>query len=320
MILIGFIVAQSRKNQPSGNFKLKHKNKSRKKSLHQLQKITLGPKEFKKVLKAEKKTKKDNSPLPKLFVLNFKGDMKATGVDELSQEISLILHGAEAQTDKVLLRLESPGGGVSQYGLAASELSRLKKANLNLEISVDTIAASGGYMMACVGHKVLAAPLAIIGSIGVVAQMPNFNKILKKNDVDLELHTAGAYKRTLTLFGENTDEARSKFKSQLEDIHGLFKNWIRSQRPSLDIDKVATGEFWFGTQAVELGLIDEIKTGEEYLLEHHHSHDIIEVKYAKKPKFMEKLLDAQSSLISSQPQKALEKLTKSQAQPWDNFL
>ncbi len=223
-------------------------------------------KEEKQQAKAEAKNQKGQEREGRLFVIDFKAGIDAAEVANLRQEITALLTVAE-EKDELLVRLESGGGMVHAYGLAASQLDRVRQANIPLTIAVDKVAASGGYMMACVANKVIAAPFAIVGSIGVIAQLPNFNKLLKKNDIDFEMHTAGEFKRTITMFGENSDEARAKFKQELEHTHGLFKAFIANYRPELDLAKVATGEHWFGQQALELGLIDALQTSDDYLMQ-----------------------------------------------------
>lgn len=214
----------------------------------------------------DKEEKLGKKPADKrLFVLDFDGDVRASAVDCLRDEITAVLQVAESG-DEVLVRLESAGGVVHGYGLAASQLKRLRDNGLHLSVAVDKVAASGGYMMACVADRIIAAPFSIIGSIGVVAQIPNFNQVLKDRHIDYELHTAGDYKRTLTMFGENTDEAREKFREELEETHGLFKSFVAQYRPELDINTVATGEHWHGTQALEHKLVDEIATSDDLLL------------------------------------------------------
>jgi len=225
---------------------------------------------------------------PRVFVLDFDGDMQASQVDQLREEISAILP-VVGEADKVLLRLESGGGVVHGYGLAASQLMRLKDAGITLTISVDKVAASGGYMMACVGDEIIAAPFAILGSIGVVAQLPNFHRLLKKNDIDFEMHTAGEYKRTLTVFGENTDKAREKFQADIDDMHVLFKDFVSSNRPVVEIDEVGTGEFWFGQRALEKKLADRLCTSDSFLVEHLEGYDLIEVRYRANRSWQEKL-------------------------------
>ena len=214
----------------------------------------------------------------RLFIIDFNGDIKASAVASLREEISAILTLA-TEGDEVLLKLESPGGMVHGYGLAASQLQRIRDKGIPLTVAVDKVAASGGYMMACVANHIAAAPFAIIGSIGVIAQLPNFNKVLKKLDVDYEQHTAGEYKRTLTVFGENTDEDREKFREELEDTHVLFKEFVTDNRPELDIDSVATGEHWYGQRAIEKGLIDSIKTSDDLILEGIEDKEVYEVTF-----------------------------------------
>jgi len=247
----------------------------------------LQKKDFKKFLKDRKerlKAKdKEGAPRKRIFVLNFHGDIRATAVSALREEITAILTAA-TDKDEVFLRLESGGGIVHGYGLAASQLMRIRDRGISLTVSVDKVAASGGYMMACVGSRILAAPFSIIGSIGVIAQVPNFYKVLKKHDVDYEQFTAGEFKRTVTMFGENTEEAKAKFREEIEDIHLLFKDFILKHRPDIDIAEVSTGESWPGTRALARKLVDELKTSDDYLLENSEQADIYEVRYiAKKP-------------------------------------
>lgn len=249
-------------------------------------------KEKKKEKKAKSKGKssedKEDKKLNNLFVLDFNGSPMAKEVETLRKEITAILCIANPG-DEVLVKVESGGGVVHGYGLAASQLKRIRDKGLKLTISVDKVAASGGYMMACVADKVIAAPFAIIGSIGVIAQLPNFNKLLKKNDVDFEMHTAGDFKRTLTVFGENTDEGRAKFQSELEEVHVMFKDFVTDNRPGLDINKVATGEYWYGARAHVLKLVDEIQTSDDFLLKAKDDFKMFQLKYATKKTVAQKL-------------------------------
>ena len=224
----------------------------------------------------------------RVFVLDFHGDIRASGVTRLREEITAILSRA-TKNDEVVIRLESPGGVVHGYGLASSQLDRIKKKQIPLTVCVDKVAASGGYMMACVADKILAAPFAVLGSIGVVAQIPNVHRLLKKHDVDVELITAGKYKRTLTMLGENTDEGLEKFQSDIEDTHELFKEFVSSHRSNLDMDAIATGEIWFGTRALTKNLVDELLTSDEYLVSQVESADIYEITYVKKKTLQQKV-------------------------------
>ncbi|MGL4684049.1 MAG: protease SohB, partial [Hafnia alvei] len=181
---------------------------------------------------------------------------------------------------------------VHGYGLAASQLQRLRQAGVRLTVAVDKVAASGGYMMACVADRIVAAPFAIIGSIGVVAQIPNFNRWLKKNDIDVELHTAGEFKRTLTLLGENTEQGREKFREELNETHELFKEFVSQQRPSLDINSVATGEHWYGIQAKEKGLVDSVGTSDDLLIAEMENHDVIGVRYTRRKRMMDRFTNS----------------------------
>lgn len=253
----------------------------------------------KQAKQAKKQLKEDKQPETKkrLFVLDFDGDIQASPVNSMREEISAILTIASEQ-DEVLVRVESGGGAVHAYGLAASQLQRIKDNNIPLTISVDKVAASGGYLMACVADKIIAAPFSIIGSIGVIAQIPNFHKILKKNDVDFEQITAGKYKRTLTMLGENTDEAREKMQQELEEVHDQFKEFVGTRRPDMDIDKVATGEHWLGKRAFELGLVDALLTSDDYLMAQREQSDILHLSYTGQQSLIEKITDRLSIMRS----------------------
>jgi serine protease SohB len=239
--------------------------------------------------KEEKAASKAPSGKPRSYVVDFKGDLKASAVASLREEVSAILDVAKPD-DEVIVRLENHGGIVHEHGLAASQLARIRDRGIPLIVCVDKVAASGGYLMACVASKVLAAPFAILGSVGVLAQIPNFNRMLDEHGVDFEQITAGKYKRTVTMFGKNTDEDRAKLKDELEDVHTLFKDAIVKYRPGLDLDRIATGEHWYGTRALELGLADEIRTSDELLGEKVADRDLYLVKYKVRQPLQKRLL------------------------------
>ena len=251
----------------------------------------------KKERKAEKKAAKgksgetgaDEAGRPRVFVLDFDGDIKASDTDQLRRAVSAVLGVAEPGRDEEVVRLESGGGLVHAYGLAAAQLDRIRNKGVRLTACVDKVAASGGYMMACVADRIVASPFAVVGSIGVVAQLPNFHRFLKKNDVDFEVLTAGEHKRTLTIFGENTDKGRQKFLEDLEETHGLFKEYVAERRPQLDIAKVSNGDIWFGKRALEVQLVDELKTSDEYLIEASERADVVSVTFQRKRTLPEKL-------------------------------
>ncbi|MDA3517796.1 protease SohB [Acinetobacter baumannii] len=238
-------------------------------------------------LAKEAKIRRKNNQ--KIFVLDFKGDIQASAVENLREEITLILATAKAGRDRVVVRLESPGGMVHGYGLAAAQLVRLRDAGFHLTICVDKVAASGGYMMACIANEIISAPFAVVGSIGVVAQVPNFNRLLKEHNVDFELYTAGQYKRTVTMFGENTPEGKAKFEEELQQTHVLFKHFVEKYRPQLNVDKVATGKHWYGQDALDLNLVDKLQTSDEYLLALLPQHDVYVINTRKKATLGEKL-------------------------------
>lgn len=311
LVILLFIIVQRKKAVISGNLELKDLSEDYQNIKETMLQHTMSEfeakqfsKEQKKIHKQEKKQQKkaiktktnhqnedENISIiknkAKCYVLSFNGSIDAHEVEDLRKEITAILSIIEPE-DKVLLKLESPGGVVHGYGLAASQLLRFRKRNVHLTAIVDKVAASGGYMMACTANEIIAAPFAIIGSIGVVAQIPNFNRLLKKNDIDIELQTAGQYKRTLTMFGENTEEGRKKFQQELEETHLLFKDFVAENRPKVNIEEVSTGEHWFATQAKAKGLVDEIGTSDDVILSQLEQYKIIAVKYHRRKKLADR--------------------------------
>ncbi len=302
-VAVALIAASSKgKTKDKGHLEVVSLNEKLQHMGDVISKSVLSPVENKTALKEQKKQDKLSAksekkksrnpdhaePDKRVYVLNFHGDLRASGVDAFGQEITAVLAQAKSH-DEVVVNLESSGGMVHSYGLAASQLDRIKKQSIPLTICVDKVAASGGYMMACVADKVLAAPFAIIGSIGVVAQIPNIHRLLKRHDVDIELMTAGKYKRTLTVLGENTEQARDKFREDLDDIHALFKEYVSERRPDVDIEQIATGEIWYGTRAKAIGLIDDIQTSDEYLTNLAKDCGVFKIKYIEKKTLPEKL-------------------------------
>jgi serine protease SohB len=268
----------------------------------QLKRASMPKKAFLKLLKsdrkADKRREKDGGgPRRRIFVTDFHGDIKATEVASLREVITGVLMEA-GEGDEMLVRLENAGGIVTEHGLAASQLARLRGRGIRLTVAVDKVAASGGYLMAVVADRIIAAPFAVVGSIGVVAQLPNFHRLLERTGVDYELHTAGEYKRTLTLFGENNEAGREKLRQQLEDTHALFKDFIVEYRPNLDLSRVATGEYWHGRQALDLGLVDEIITSDDHLMGASDEADIFLVSYAARKRAVERVLSSVGAFLA----------------------
>ena len=305
LAILGFAITMAAKSKSKEKGKLTIKKLNEKfddisESINEIIQSKSEAKEQKKIDKeTQKKTKskKEKHPAHRIFVINFNGDMKASAVAALREEITAILLTAKPN-DRVLCCLESPGGMVNAYGLAASQLRRLKDSNIKLVVAVDKVAASGGYMMACVADEIIAAPFSIIGSIGVVAQLPNFHRFLDKKHIDFEQLTAGEYKRTLTIFGKNTSKGREKMQSEIDDTHNLFKTFIHDNRAIVDIDKVATGEYWYATRALDLKLVDQIKTSDDYILSAKDEFDIYEMQYHIKKPLTKKFSDTASSFVS----------------------
>lgn len=322
--MTGALVSRRREAR-EGHIEVKHLNDHLEQMQHEIEDVVLDEQTLKQIIKEQKKQDKQDAKERKkalkrgdsveperrrVYVLDFDGDLHASQVDWLREEISAVLMLARPE-DEVVIRLESGGGLVHSYGLASSQLERIRRQEIPLTICIDRVAASGGYMMACIGNKLLAAPFALVGSIGVVAQMPNFHRLLKKHDVDFEVLTAGEYKRTLTLFGENTDKGRQKFVEELEDTHGLFKEFVAEYRPQLDLEKVATGEVWFGRRALEQGLIDGVRTSDDYLFEACKEADVYQVHYELKKGLQERLSELSIRIADNTVNRLAERLQQS---------
>ncbi len=294
LITIFALIAKQRRTQDDEELEIQCLNDKFDAMQEALQVTVLPKDEFKKWQKEQKKKDKEKEKHPtskRIYVIDFDGDIRASAVEELREMITAILTQATT-TDEVVVKIDSGGGMVHTYGLAASQLARLKARQIPLTVAIDKVAASGGYLMASVANRIIAAPFAIIGSIGVIGQLPNFHRVLEKNNIDFEQHTAGKFKRTLTVFGKNTDTARKKFQEELEETQDLFKQFVSTHRPQVNIEQVATGEHWYGSVAIDLKLIDDISTSDDYLLNHAQNADIYELNYTMKKSLGEKISHA----------------------------
>jgi len=326
-VIIALIAAaaQRRRRDPEGEIKVSSLNEHFEDMQHALEDAVFDEYKLKQIVKEQKKRDKaeakaqkaaakksieDEPERKRIYVLDFDGDIHASDAEAMRQEVSAILSLAREE-DEVVVRLESPGGLVHSYGFAASQLERIRRRNIPLTVCVDKVAASGGYMMACIANKLLAAPFALIGSIGVVAQIPNFHRLLQRNDVDYEVLTAGEYKRTLTMFGENTEAGRQKFQEELEDTHNLFKEFVGEYRPNLNIEEIATGEVWFGRRALDKGLIDGLETSDDYLFNAVDDADILKVSYEHKLSLQEKLQGFGANLVDASVGKLWSRVSQS---------
>jgi serine protease SohB len=305
IIVAVVIVVASRRRGHADGLVVEHLNRRFEDAADELKLTIDGKGPYKKALKARQKERKRDAKArakepgskPRMFVIDFKGDLRASAAASLREEVSAVLRVARPN-EQVLVRLENSGGTVHEHGFAASQLARLKQHGLKLLVAVDKVAASGGYLMACVADRLYAAPFAIIGSIGVLAQLPNFHRLLEEKGVDYEQIMAGRYKRTLTMFGKNTDEGRAKLQQEVADIHELFKGQIREHRPQVDIESVATGEHWYGLRALELKLVDEIKTSDDLLLDAAKEFDLYHLAYKRRRSLQERVLGGVESLLT----------------------
>ena len=262
-------------------------------------------KTLKKEAKAAAKARRGQEPGKRIYVLAFKGDLRASAVKRLGAEIDAVLIAARAGTDEAVIRIESPGGTVTGYGLAAAEILRLRERKINVTASVDQVAASGGYMMACAADRIVAAPFAIVGSIGVVAPVPNLHRLLKKNEIDFEEITAGEFKRTVSVLGEITPAGREHFREKLDTTHHAFKAHVAQCRPNVDIERVANGDYWLAREALSLGLVDEIMTGDELLFRSRDGARLYEVSTEARKTLLQQLLSG----LGGTAQKAIDAAT-----------
>jgi len=316
-IVLSMFAGMSRRSGAKPGLKIEKLNDSLLKMKQALQRSVMSKSDWKKQVKQDKKEKKKQEKAGarkdngrhRMYVLDFKGDIRATGVAHLREEITAILSVATPE-DEVVLRLENHGGTVHEHGLAASQLLRVKEKGVPLTVIIDKVAASGGYLMACIANRLIAAPFSVIGSIGVIAQIPNFNRALAERGVDFEQITAGKYKRTVTMFGKTSDEDREKLREELEDVHALFKSMVAEQRPSLDIDSVATGEHWYGRKALEMGLVDEIGSSDDYLMKAAESADIYTVSWRGRQKLQERLFAAMETSVARLAERAAEAFSR----------
>ena len=306
LVIIAIVLIASLRRRGHGEgLVVEHMNRRFEESADSLKLAIEGKTRYKKEVKARDKARKrrdkarahEKPGKPRVFVLDFKGDLRATAAASLREEVSAVLQVAQPK-ERVVVRLENSGGTVHEHGFAASQLARLKQHGLELIVAVDKVAASGGYLMACVADRIIAAPFAIVGSIGVLAQLPNFHRLLEEKGVDFEQVMAGRYKRTLTVFGKNTDEGRAKVQQEVEDIHDLFKSQVREHRPQVDIERVSTGEHWYGVRALELKLVDDLKTSDDLLREAARDHDLYHLSYRRRRNWQERMLGTAESLLA----------------------
>lgn len=292
IVLVTIAAVRSKGRQSTGQLQVSKLNDFFKQLQERVEHAVLDKAQLKSAAKAQAKAakleKKAGTSKPRVYVLDFDGDIKASATDSLRHEITAVLSMA-TPADEVVIRLESGGGMVHSYGLASSQLARIRQAGVPLTVCIDKVAASGGYMMACIGNKIMSAPFAVLGSIGVVAQLPNIHRLLKKHDIDVEVLTAGEYKRTLTIMGENTEKGREKFQEDLETTHALFKGFVAQYRPQLDIEQIATGEVWLGLAAQEKQLVDELKTSDEYLADRAKTAELYHLHFAQKKSLQERM-------------------------------
>ena len=298
------IVATSRGEGKLHGLNIEKLNDKYRKMAETLRHKMLSKSDWRKFEKQEKKDRKQeekeagDESRKRVFVLKFKGDMRASEVDSLREEVTAVTAVA-TNDDEIVVCLENSGGTVHEHGLGASQLERIRSRGLCLTVIVDKVAASGGYLMASIADKIIAAPFAIIGSIGVLAQLPNFNRFLEQRGIDFEQVTAGKYKRTLTMFGKNTEEDREKTREDVEEVHRLFKGAVAQHRPDLDIESVSTGEYWYGSRALELGLVDELGSSDDYLMKAAEDADIYAVTYKGRESLVQKIQHALTSFAAS---------------------
>lgn len=216
-------------------------------------------------------------------VLRFEGDTMATGRQDFARMVDEVLHNKE-RIQRVIVVVNSPGGGVSVYGQMFAGMERMRNAGVDVTACVDTYAASGGYLMSVPAQRIIAAPFAMVGSIGVVSEFMNFNKLLRRLGVEPMTITAGELKRTVTPLSEVTEENKAAYKAQLEAIHRQFIAVVKKYR-EVDADRVCTGNHWTAAESVELklNLVDGLATSQEYLFEANQTEDLVTISKLQNP-------------------------------------
>lgn len=271
---------------------------------------TMSRDEMQKLLKRRAAERaKAPPPTQRVYVLGFEGDVMASPTKLLRDEITAITAFA-APEDEVVVLLESGGGAVTHYGLAAAQLKRLRDKKLKVTVCVDRVAASGGYMMAAVADQIVAAPFAIVGSIGVVTQIPNVHRLLKKHDVEVHELTAGRYKRTATMVGEMTEDRIQKVQEELDDTHAQFIEFVHAERPKVDLERAATGEHWLAARSLELGLVDRILTSDDYLIECVQRAEVIRVEMMVPEPWGRRLMRGAVSVVDAVVARLVERSTR----------
>ncbi len=210
-------------------------------------------------------------PPPRLAVLRFQGlrDLNASGDQRLSEAIDEVLVNRDHFEEAVVI-IDSPGGTTHGYGHAYALLERLSASGLKVTACIDRIGASGGYLMALPADRILAGPFAIVGSVGVVAGIPNVKRLLEEKGVSYRLFVAGDKKRVVHFADDDGPEVREYMDEKLAGIHTQFLQAVEKHRGDrVKLDEVRSGDHWSAEESVEkgLGLVDELQTSAEYLLE-----------------------------------------------------
>ena len=220
------------------------------------------------------------------------------GIDFAGQEEVIKKAFSVKKAIAVAVTINSPGGSPVQSHLIYKFIrEQAQKKKLKVIVFAEDVAASGGYLIACAGDEIYANSSSIIGSIGVIYSSFGFKDLIKKIGVERRIHTAGKSKSTLDPFVEEKKEDIERLKSIQLDLHADFIKVVEDSRSNkLKKDgnpDLFTGEFWSGSKAKKLGLIDGIGNAEEILREK-FGEDVTIKKFEKPKSWLSKKLSGTS--------------------------
>jgi signal peptide peptidase SppA len=221
------------------------------------------------------------------------------GIDFAGQEEIISKAFSLKKAKVVAITINSPGGSPVQSHLIYKFIRyQAKKNKKKVIVFAEDVAASGGYLIACAGDEIYANSSSIIGSIGVIYSSFGFTELIKKIGVERRVHTAGKNKSTLDPFLEEKNEDIERLKNIQLDLHKDFINVVEESRgiklKKNDIE-LFSGEFWSGSKAKELGLIDGIGNANEILKER-FGEDLIIKKFEKSKGWLAKKLSSSNQV------------------------
>tara|TARA_B100002052_G_C15701897_1_gene515435 strand:- start:10 stop:816 length:807 start_codon:yes stop_codon:yes gene_type:complete len=222
------------------------------------------------------------------------------GIDFSGQEEIILKAFSVKKAPCIAITVNSPGGSPVQSHLIYNFIRlQAKKNKKKVIVFAEDVAASGGYLIACAGDEIYANSSSIIGSIGVIYSSFGFTELIKKIGVERRIHTAGKNKSTLDPFLEEKKDDIERLKTIQLDIHKDFINVVEKSRGTkLKKSEVElfSGEFWSGSKAKELGLIDEVGDSHQILKEK-FGEDVVIKKFEKNRSWLSKKLSSSNNHV-----------------------